>query len=452
MTVKNGFSLVELLIAAGLACGLSLTVATLVKQNATIAKDSIIMSDTLEAESSLIEIFGSPKLCEHNLKNKKLGDYLDEVKNMKNTLFFKVGERYGRSATVTSINIENDNSIDTYGMSSASLHINIKPSSLKSEKSIIIPLKVSLDGSQKIQKCYTDSEKIIESIVKENCLAQSGTYNDSTKKCSNENFLQKNGLTPLTGSLTSTQLTTPASTASIANATTVNSSEFCINGVCRSTFTNQICPAGQILTGIQKNGEKTCKPLFCPNTTMFAGWDSDGSIKCRPIPSKQCATVKEYVSSIAIDGTITCSPLPPNAAVSCGSGQYIEAISTGAAPTCRPIMNMTCPADKYISAISPSSGVVCETISNVLGKICPTNTLLIGFDSSSNPVCVQPKFQRERRWLKKETSISTEKCDDFQYSNDCQNNYGPEWKPRNCGNEPLRPTAYLTCVKTTITW
>ena len=141
--------------------------------------------------------------------------------------------------------------------------------------------------------------------------------------------------------------------------------KFCVGTKCRN-FDKKICGAGKVVREILENGDVVCSNVTCPDPkTFFVGVTSGGSPICKNFPTNTCGT-GQYVSKKNTDGSVVCANLPPDAAIACPTGEYIQKISSAHTPTCI--------ADK-------------DTDTNVFGKSCPIGKVLRGFTSTGSTIC-----------------------------------------------------------------
>lgn len=375
---EAGFSLMEIMVAAGLLAVISVAVMQMNKTMSRGQATAEVKMEAIEIKRQVITLLSDKRACENTLVGKNLGSSVDVIKNSNDVDIFKVGEKYGDNALeLAEVRITDDGDLGG-GMRQGKLYVKfnkLKKSAYGgSEKSFETLIKVKAAGATaNIDECFDDTTGMISTANEASCLAIGGVWDSAAGTCTISHFVKKSGDT-MTGALTAPQLNTdniavngPATATEVTTTDKVTSPKFCSGTNCKGinelALSNQSCPAGQVSHGIKADGKIDCKALQCPSSQYFAGLDSSGNPVCRPYPTNTCPT-NQYVTEVKSDGTVTCAPLPTTASATCPSGQVLQSVS-GGIPTCVP---------------NGGSG-------DIKGKSCPTGEALVGFSSSGSLLC-----------------------------------------------------------------
>lgn len=379
---SNGFSLMEIMVAAGLLAVISVAVMQMNKTMSRGQATAEVKMEAIEIKRQVITTLSDKRACEHTLKGRNLGDTIDVIKNSNNVDLFKVGNKYGnRALELAEIRIEDDGDLGS-GMRQGKLYV--KFNSLKkaayggSEKSFETLIQVKAAGPTAIiDECFEDSTGVISTANETTCLAIGGVWDSATSTCTISHFVKKSGDT-MTGALTTPQLNTdnatingPATATTVTTTDKITAPQFCSGSNCKAinelALANQSCPAGQVSHGVKADGTLDCKALQCPSSQYFAGLDSSNNPICRPHPTNTCPT-NQYVTKVNSDGTVDCAALPTTASATCPSGQVLQSVS-GGIPTCVDngdlggLKGSTCPDGEMVKGFSSSGSLICAPAS-----------------------------------------------------------------------------------------
>lgn len=374
----DGFSLMEIMVAAGLLAVISVAVMQMNKTMSRGQATAEVKMEAIEIKRQVISTLSDKQACEHTLVGKNLGDNVDVIKNSNDVDLFRVGQKYGGNALeLAEMKILDDGDLGG-GMRQGKLYVKfnkLKKSAYGgSERSFETLIKVKAAGaSAVIDECFDDTTGVISTANESSCLAIGGVWDSATSTCTISHFVKKSGDT-MTGALTTPQLNTnnatingPATATTVTTTDKITSPQFCSGTNCKAinelALANQSCPAGQVSHGVKADGTLDCKALQCPSSQYFAGLDSSNNPICRPYPTNTCPT-NQYVTKVNSDGTVDCAALPTSASASCPSGQVIQSV-TGGIPTC----------------------VVNGGAGDLKGKSCPTGQAITGFASDGSLLC-----------------------------------------------------------------
>lgn len=412
---SRGFTLAEVAMAAGLVGLVGLGVMHIVNQQMRVQKRALADYEINSLSTSLSTVLRDPDACKQTLAQwgnlkASVATVTSILKKDGNPAFTK-GTYYGdRSILLADINITNfivrPDPVPAGKNGFGELVLNVvfekhgkmlKPTSstpqtdLRLIETRSVPLKVTVDSAFQVVSCYSVTEDAALEALKTSCSSIGGTYNESTSRCVLKSYAP--GHTSSKSDAVSVQFFEDytssypddfvnvtgdsmtgllAINADLLTPKAIARDTVCVAGRCRNfaefKCSDYAAAVNKIATGIDALGRVSCRDLGCLGARYFAGFKADGSPECRPLPTKTCGT-NEYVSSIASDGSVTCSALPPNVALMCPNGQFLRVISSSGSITCDPV-----PVD---------------TNTNIYGKQCSSSLgIVTSVDSAGNLHCI----------------------------------------------------------------
>jgi hypothetical protein len=397
---NGGFSLAEVMIVSGLLAGLSLVVMQIMKNQQSTLNYAESRSEELEVYNRIRTILLQREACENTLAGVALGSSISAIKQANGSDAFVVNNVYGnRALRLTGLTLLNQGVPAGGGTGNAIIRIvseRLKPE-MRPPPPRDILLQVTTNGAGVVQQCYADTEGTILTSKEEMCIALDGVYNATLNQCDlaaypagdavyravstnflsaalaeldaairgdfDSEFLRLSGGT-LTGPLiVNSPLTVNNQITATDNIS--SSAGFCIGGNCRTTFANQTCSPGSVVTSLNSDGTLVCQALSCPANQFFAGLTSAGSPVCRPFPTNTCPT-NQYVSEVRENGTVVCQQVPYHWAVNCGTGTVVQSVSSSGTPTCVPAAprNVSCPSGQAVSGFNSSGTPICSALSH----------------------------------------------------------------------------------------
>src|SRR5690606_551448 len=180
----HGFSLVETLVAVGLAGGVALTVSKLGQDSAKISKSVERSLDVGNFVNDVSYILSDKESCNATIgTNRPIGSDIPAIIRFKNGVpnqVYRVGnQKYGNNSfQITRITTES-----TPGGADIVFFLDRGNNNLGSQ--ILkrkIPLKAVINGGV-IQSCYSDVEGMIETAVMAACKGNTATYDPATRQC-----------------------------------------------------------------------------------------------------------------------------------------------------------------------------------------------------------------------------------------------------------------------------
>lgn len=399
-THESGFSLAEIMVAAGLVAGLALTIMRISANQAKVQKKAEQDLQITSIVSSVQQALLNEDSCKNTLAAITIanGTSIPSIKNRNGGILFQKNTSY-QGINVESISIK-DVVIGANKFGELNLSLQLQKVSSQTygagKLTRTIPLKVELDSTNKVKRCYSATENAIDTAKSESCRSIGGIYNFVIDRCDMANFpaASSKNIGVSTAYLkdwsSSSELadlyvntTGDTMTGALTVNATINASQaikagtqLCVGTRCRD-FSAKSCTPGQLVKTVNADGSLVCQGVSCPNTKYFEGLDSAGNPICRALPTKTCPT-DYYVSEIKTDGSVTCSPVS-KPAVSCSSGQYIQSISSSGIPTCisvTSVQNVNCPAGQAVGAIT--NGIsACRMVGGVSNISCPVGQVLV---------------------------------------------------------------------------
>ena len=350
----RGFSMVGVLVAAGMAGGLSLFLAEMAKNQSQVQKRIETEAEVTAISQRIVRTLYDADACKHTLSTHATPASLPVI-------------AAGTTLNINSIRSKQDKEVfkkdNTYGNGLVKIH------SLK----LLNPV---ITGNRAEAKFEAVFEKVNKSFT---------GYNKKTKEY------------PLTLNLgTGNRLTGCVSDVSAV-------SEAVTQKVCTDIGGNWISLS------------KTCNipdPVAnkrCVGGRVLVGFDGGGNPRCAiPHANKRCTTAGQVVTGFDVNGLPECA-VPSSAALpnalkdqECGTGQVLKGFQggtqvcvndqQGSGTPANPVANKRCPSGEVLTGFNSLGNVVCANPSGgtspVANKKCSSGKVLTGFDGSGDPQCV----------------------------------------------------------------
>lgn len=384
---SKGFSLVEVLIAAGMLGVISLGVMKISENQTEVQKKAEVNFEINSISNVISQNLLNGDACGYTLgvgNSIGSGTIIPEIKSRNNTVLFNLTTPYGNNQV--KINSMILNNLVTSGTGpkygDVSLQVTFEKTSkvIHGNKIVIksFPLKLELDASNNLIKCYSATENAIFSAKVQSCASIKGVFNSATDMCDlsgygtgvanshnaavSTQYLSEYDSQMLNPRFVNTTGDTMSGKLQVNNVIESNNS-VCVSGKCRN-FSVASCSVGQVVKRINTDGSVQCATVTCPDaSTFFVGIDNTGNPICKAFPTNTCSA-NQYVSKVNADGSVVCADLPPGTNKNCTPGA-IQRIDSVGNHYC-----VTIPAD-----------------TNVYGKSCSAGYSLRGFDASGNPIC-----------------------------------------------------------------
>ena len=366
-----GFGLVEVLMAAGLAGGIALTIAKLSQDANRVTKTTesnneinmfmtdaaYILSDKENCMKTIV-----PGTAVNGAPITAIKKYAPTTPPDDSVSIYSVGPKYGNGLfSITGMQTDN-----TDGNPSLKITVVRNNVTTTGARSIVkkIPLKVVLTGGN-IASCFSDTEDMIEDAAKAACTGNSAKWDDLNKVCIHDILItgaNGSGICPDGQALKAMVAGTAPANGEPANFT------------CQAVTTTA-CPAGEYQIGFNTAGAVTCAPLPCAPGQLIR--KSAGGVQCVDIPS--CPDGSTLLGD-AILGfkciNATCGPNEYLSAINSNGGSYCKEMPTGA----------PCGTGQYVKQINADGSLVCEAVPASASGVVGVNQYLRGYDASSAPV------------------------------------------------------------------
>lgn len=397
MKISNkGFTLVEVLVAAGMLGGLALYLMNISQKQHVVEKRAETSFEINTISGSITQSLLNKESCSSTLGIGNVitdGTQLEAIRNRAGNIMYDKNNLYSNNQLkfneikVSELVTSNIPSGNKYGEAKIEITFEKVSKILSGNKTITkkFPIQIELSPTDELISCFSGTDNAILTAKIEACKSIDGTFDLVSDKCHLKDFnhvnpdtfstaissesqrafynhAKINELDPrfvnITGDTMSGQLNVQAD----INSTT----RLCVNGKCRN-FDAEVCPAGRVVKEIKDNGEVVCANVTCPDSnTFYVGINASGSPICKAFPTNTC-NANQYVSKVNSDGSVECSNLPPGTNKNCPNGA-IQSIDGAGNHTCTPIAQDT----------------------NVYGKSCSPGQVLRGFDGAGNVICDTP--------------------------------------------------------------
>lgn len=411
---EQGFSIVELLIAAGLLAGMSVGLLKLMEGQ----QKSMNFAQSRSAEFVLLNEIRSTLIqkeaCERTLQGMTPDSDVSTIRGPNGNTRFEVGQDYDNTIRLVGLSLENVD-VPIGGMGNARLSVSMERLARENVREAPIrwiDLQVATDDSGSIVECFADSDNTIETALEEACASIGGEFDADTRLCSlaeysqapeshlavstqyldehslemmdeifeevDENYVHVEG-DVMTGDLeVQANITAQVIDADQVTANIFDGDEFCIDDNCRTTFAEQSCAVGEVIMQINEDGTVECANVTCPDDAEFyVGINSNGNVLCKPFPTETCPA-DHYVDRVYEDGSVDCRQVPETERISgqnCGTGQVVTGIASNGDLECEEDLNVygrSCP----------------QTSTSTKGGTVSSPQYLIGHDNNGDPICI----------------------------------------------------------------
>lgn len=399
---KKGFSLAEVMIAAGMLGVVSLGVMHMNQSMQKSAVTAEVKTEEIELRNTFRMALSDLEACKKTFDGVNVGGDLTGIKNSSGDLTYEVGKTYGNKAlTITKMSVIDRGNPDAFGTRMVTLRTTMKKNkkmAMGSERKVFdINIRVSAaSDSAPITSCYDTSHGIISSAIVLGCSSLNGVWDSATKKCDLDSYVLKTGDT-MSGDLNAPLFKGDVEAGQVDSSGKVVAAELCtgtdcikVNQIARS---NNLCNNNQVSVGIRPNGNTKCLTLECAADELFNGIDSSGNPICKSLPTGGSCPTNQYVVEIKTNGTVTCAPLPPSLNVTCPVGKVLRRIKRDGTAVC----------------VDKGAGEDCSTGAVVIGVkkngelncskkiMCPSGQALRGINSDGTPNCIEPLTVLPRR-------------------------------------------------------
>ncbi len=187
----KGFTLVEIVVAAGLISGLALVIMQMTRQQAVVQKRSEASFEISSISNTIVQNMLNNDACSNTLIVGEVisdGVELDQIVNRNgNPLFVKDSVYGNRQVKIKSLKLEDvvvssGGGANQYGELNLVVELEKMNNIIKGNKVIKkkIPLMVELDASDSLVKCYSATENAVSTAVEEACASNGGELIDGS--------------------------------------------------------------------------------------------------------------------------------------------------------------------------------------------------------------------------------------------------------------------------------
>ncbi len=362
-----GFSMVQVIIAAGLLSGLSLVMMNMQDTSNRSMKTLEARSEIMNFHSRLNAYLGDKETCETNFKNTlattagSAPAILVLVDSQGNELA-KDGEFYGnRAFQIENMKTEwkdstHVNLVMVYKKGSGNSKIYGGKTTIKK-----ISLAVTLDGagsaSDNILTCWVEFDTMINQAVTQSCQGDAASLDSSGAL-----YVCNHNITPQ--DCPSGQLIKQTITAAGK-----------IEYICANVIkTPQNCGTNMYVKSVSATGDVTCALLpdsACP-ANQYAHQLDDGTVTCRAIST--CAGVLKG----AADGSFSCISNFCTAT----ANQYVAGFTSAGEPICNVMPSSSCGANEFIKTVNADGTIECAVLPPTLLNPQVSYSFIDGFLST----------------------------------------------------------------------
>lgn len=418
---NSGFTLVEMIVAAGLSSIIVFVAYTALKDSKGVVHTSVVAGEATFIKNQLIAHLGDPEVCNANFEGQDITRVnipslfrRQRVTGVPDTFtnvnFVALNQSYGESAvnTITVTNIRTALTLlqaapPVYNNKSMTVTVDynirnsLKRSSGKTNSSVSIEVAIARDTTGlKVKSCFADVAGMIKSAIEYSCEGNGATFdtNAGTYGTCTHNRLEVLNeasavVTPICPAgqflyeVTSTKGTTGLPvTAASAGVTRYRCRTF-------STITPS-CASGEFMKGVNANGSPSCVAI----STFLASIPNGSAISTIPggyqKVTMNCATTDEVLRRIDSSGNPVC--VHKVIVGSCPVDNYITGINTNGTPTCAkfPKNAATCPAGYYLKNVNSDGSIPAGGCAQLtINANCPgANDVMTAIDSAGNATCL----------------------------------------------------------------
>ncbi len=187
MNQNKGMSLVEVMIVAGMLGGMALVGMRLMENQQKSASYFEMKNEEASVIRSIQLTLTDKLACGETLKDHKIGDSFEAIKNKNKKDIFMVGKIIGRNLIkIKSLSTKNNDIPEEGG--TGSLFVNIELERLRkgyggksTTKELMI--QATVDPSGIVTSCYTDQDATVLAAKRETCLMLGGELNEEKGNC-----------------------------------------------------------------------------------------------------------------------------------------------------------------------------------------------------------------------------------------------------------------------------
>lgn len=364
---KSGLGLVEVLMAAGIAGGIALTVAKLSQDANRVTKTTETNNEINMFINDVAYTLSDKASCLATVPagTAANGASIPDIKKVVNgvsTTTYKLfntapgNNKYGNNSfSLASISTEKDPDNKVYLAIKITRHNAVVNGAKEIEKRI--PLKVVFDGTgNNIASCYSDTDNIIAAAAEAACKGNSARWDAATGECYHDTFPDPTNVCP-------------AGQAFKEVSTTGGS----VRILCQPIQTETHCAVGSFIDGFKADGTPACQSLPC----------SPGQLIRKTATGVQCIDIPNCPEGSTLMGDTTAGFKCINA--TCGPNQYLSSINSNGGSYCKEMpTGAPCGTGQYVKQINADGSLVCEAVPAATSLAQQDFSFVDGYNSATN--------------------------------------------------------------------
>ena len=428
----RGFSIAEVMVAAGLMGLLSVGLLNITKQQAVVQKRSETSVEINIISSLISQTLLNSGACNNTLGlggNVSNGKTLTAIKNRNGEVLFDTTSKYGnntvglQSMELSGLSVSPTTNGFLYGTVKLDILFEKLSKTLSGKKTLrkSFTVNVQLDGSSNLTKCYSATENAVDTAVGESqetiCASIGGNYDTNIDKCELGAFQSLSTIGAKANAASTSYLQNYVTTS--LNTYVINKyaplvsggvdltgdvktvTKFCVGSKCRD-FSASACTVGQVAKGIGASGTVNCQAISCIAGKYFRGVDTSGNAICTNLPActgnnflhsvdaagnavcrsvPNCTNANEYLTGVDVSGNPICKAMPL-----CTNKTYLAGIDSAGRAICGVLPTDSCPANQYISEIKPDGTITCKKVSAGSVLSLGSNSEYLRGDITWNPL------------------------------------------------------------------
>lgn len=403
---KLGFTLVELMMAAGLAGGVGLIAYSTLKSSQDVGTATLLSSESTYLKSMVISNLSNPAACEATFGGASVAPTSNVIiKDKKGKEILKVAQEFGTEnrtlLTVTGIrSAASPNTMNSLTVSvDYEVNATVKKISKKTKYSFNVIVFINRDPATNntVANCMVDTAQLLNDAVAASCKGGAANYIPPAVpavagdlfpngRCVHDLSISWNVPTVQKFTVTSAATQPCPEGQFLASVTTpsAGATQGITNFECKPVNVAPACAAGSYLKSLSA-GVSTCVSFSSLFDTLTAGKGimvdtAPSSLTGYKIVNLTCGTdeVMDYLKS---DGTPNC--VPKVIIHTCPFGQYVAYVDNQKNVVCKTVTGRpSCPGGQYVKQVNSDGSLVCGSI--VFSGTCGPTQAINAVDSNGN--------------------------------------------------------------------
>ena len=193
-TSSNGFTLIGVILAAGMTGSLSLLLAQMSRQQLVTQKKAETGAEIIQTTSRISRMLQNNAACVNTLTsgtgsltiNNGGTIGLTDLRDKNNNAFMSAGTTYSNGLIqLSNIAVKNVTLNNTTGKLDVTVTLRKASPAIKGQKNVVktFPLAVEVDSSNRLIRCRSHLQAAVSAAKKTLCMEMGGTYNTNTLSC-----------------------------------------------------------------------------------------------------------------------------------------------------------------------------------------------------------------------------------------------------------------------------